>query len=425
MIPSNFACFSPGRTNSFPQYFSCKVPNATSERKFTIELLLQLYPEYIKLVKPLNFCGLDILKGFEGNHKKLLLGKPGHVKSGISFHQAGSGFFNEKSIASRLQDAGAIVPTPYLFSTFTNLVLSDLVDLDEFPSFRNHCEPHSAELQSIKQILKHRVKEGFNAITGGGGLGMDAAGRKKREEANHAMGQLKIMLNDPNVSQQVAVQAFIFLRERSLVKASVIPTQTKEELCRYYASDGRVEDEEEESKYGVKWSDLVKSMPESFEEYEAKKKAKTAEKRKKKDAKSGAPGSPDINQTVSIDSDNAPNSSSKAAQLKQTNVTSPLRVVAPTIADSRDAAVADITKTLESRRVQSKEQSIAVSRKRSGGTQATKASKKGGGKQPPKQGDPPQPPTGPQAGGPPQPTTAPQAGGSTSESNRPYNFRPR
>ena len=341
-----------------------------------MELLLQCYPEYIRIVKALDYCGLDVLKGFEGKHSRLLKGNPSKVKSGISFHQTSNGFWNDA--ANRLPDVCAIVPDAYKFSTFVNLALSDVVNLDEFPSFRAHCDPHSIELQNIKAIRKYEVKEGYNGGSGsGGGSGGDDL--KNREKSNHAVRQLKQMVSDSeNVSQDVAVKAFLFLRERGLLKAGPIVSTTKETLLEYYKSNGLIEEAEDEKVYEVQFSELEQNMPQSFADYEAQKKAAAASKKQKKGKKDTAPASPNLGRSLSSDShDQArPGSASKAAKLTQVDESSPARVTRPTPANPSNEKVQEVSNVLNRLREDSINENIKIARKRAAATSSTRTPSK-------------------------------------------------
>ena len=111
-------------------------------RKWSIEVLLQLYIETVLSSHPLTFQGahkLDILKGFEGDPEHLCVGKGNHAH-GFTPNNPG-GFQSNES--GKLNDLSSIIPSGFKFSNFVYLVLNDKINTNDIPAFAAFYKKHT------------------------------------------------------------------------------------------------------------------------------------------------------------------------------------------------------------------------------------------------------------------------------------------
>ena len=116
-------------------------------RKFTIEVLIQLWVDFIITTNPLYDFSLTLLRRYVGNN--LLQGKKVNECGGVSFAHGANGFL--ASHKRELQDIRSFLPETFEFGRFAKDVLQDKFDVQALPSFAQFMKGsnHAKILDSI------------------------------------------------------------------------------------------------------------------------------------------------------------------------------------------------------------------------------------------------------------------------------------
>ena len=102
-------------------------------RKFSIEVLIQLWVDFVITTNPLYDFRLTLLRPYVGNEHQLLQGRGLNQCGGVSFAHGGNGFPGE--FEKLLPDIRSFLPECFGFKRFATDVLQDKFDVQRIPSF--------------------------------------------------------------------------------------------------------------------------------------------------------------------------------------------------------------------------------------------------------------------------------------------------
>lgn len=242
--------------------------------------MVHLYVEHVQRVCPLDYCGLALLKGLEGDSEKLLKGQPNKMKDCISWSQTKRGIPDVRRYD--YPNMGSIIPVGYRFSEFVSQVLSDGINTDDFPSLQEHCKESEWFTSYLSMRKECDVKAGYEISDRELGIVIDKA---HRMEANYLLAQTKNLLKDDNQLSTSRAACFEYLIRRGVVKNVIVDGSKLKPLllqaCKARAVNGTYSCEEDEvtSAFGIQ--NLLGMIPESYDTYKA---AKTKEKKAKEKA---------------------------------------------------------------------------------------------------------------------------------------------
>lgn len=281
--------FSPSNAEGFSQFDPNPRTSKAPGIKFTMELLLKLFYEYITEKFPLTYCGLSLLKGLEGKHETLFKAAKNRysVVDGIKFGTSNQSGCLPVAVKSEYSSPGSILKKPMLFSTFVQAVLSDAVNVDEFKCFQDHCRSSSVYLQKLNNMkAKCVVKAGYNADKNEPTKNSQVA-----QQVNFAKQKIVSMVKGENKDTEMQIRAFRFLQESGLIKnVTVLDAGLKAELAEAMNNlddKGNFKKPEPEngSVSGVSLVDLLPGFGDMFKAHkEQRKKEKEDNKKRKKNA---------------------------------------------------------------------------------------------------------------------------------------------
>lgn len=242
--------------------------------------MVHLYVEHVQRVCPLDYCGLALLKGLQGDSEKLLKGQPNKMKDCIGWSQTKRGI--PDALRDDYPNMGSIIPVHYRFSEFVSQVLSDGINTDDFPSLQEHCKESEWFTAYLSMRKECDVKAGYEISDRELGIVIDKA---HRVEANYLLAQTKNLLKDDNQLSTNRAACFEYLIRRGVVKNVIVDGSKLKPLllqaCKARAVNGTYSCEEDEvtSVFGIQ--NLLEMIPESYDTYKA---AKAKEKKAKEKA---------------------------------------------------------------------------------------------------------------------------------------------
>ena len=98
-----------------------------------MELLLNLYPEWVRNMNPLNAKKLEFLLGQEGSHDSFFRG--GRSVKHASRFRENTKLNGASDVKTKYSDLTSFLPNAYKFSTFVQLVLNDEFNCDVLENF--------------------------------------------------------------------------------------------------------------------------------------------------------------------------------------------------------------------------------------------------------------------------------------------------
>lgn len=156
---------SPKQASTYNRYSAIKSGGTVDKgRKWTSEVLIHLYLDFIKKELPLDACKLILLKGLEGAHDSLGTGNAKKVVNGIGLSQRKQGLPMRQDapaeIVRQYSHTGGMLPSTLTFTKFAKAVLNDAIDIDGYTSFAELCKagPHARALKLMQS--EFRVREG-------------------------------------------------------------------------------------------------------------------------------------------------------------------------------------------------------------------------------------------------------------------------
>lgn len=268
----------------FSTYHYQKTARKESGRKFSGELLVHLYLEFVQRECPIDHCGLLLLDGLEGSHEKLLKGKPNQMTDCICWSQKKRGLPDTK--AQDYKSVEDIIPYDYKFSTFVQGVLNDVIDTDNFPSLQEHCKESDWYSSYLSMRKDCEVKAGY-ALSD---REMDLlVSKHHQEEANYLYAQTRNFLKTETIAPEKRAKLFQYMCEKGVIKnVTVHPEEWKPLLldaCMKREDNTKPYQCESDDPNGVSLDALIKMLPQSFAEHKAAKEKE--QKLQKEKAKKG------------------------------------------------------------------------------------------------------------------------------------------
>lgn len=239
-----------------------------------MELLLKIFHmEYIKMKFPRHECSLSLLAGLEGSHETFFKDKKAKNNGGIKFGTSGAKFIPD-NFALELKSPGSILENDMLFSTFVNLVMSDVINLDEYPTFVDHCKNSSVYLESLNKMKsRQRVKAGYNLEKG-----ESPANRLQQEEVNYVNKQILAMAKGKIGEMTWQGKALVYLQQQKIIKNVTV----HENKLKSYIAEGLQQGGKKTEGVDALSSqllELLENIPEKFSDYKNRKKQESAKKK--------------------------------------------------------------------------------------------------------------------------------------------------
>ena len=157
------------------------MPEDSLNRKYSIELLIQLYPLWLEKEFTTKVPTLHLLKGMEGHEQILCTGavsKKRELKAGID--QNFSGFWDD--CRDKLETIHSAIPDRMSFSTFARSVIEGHYNLSSFKEFVTHVQKEDDRLVVRDSKAPSKEKNAKKGAGGGGGGGGGGSSSKKRSE---------------------------------------------------------------------------------------------------------------------------------------------------------------------------------------------------------------------------------------------------